>query len=248
MTLLKELKSRARKLFRQEVAPAEAYDKWAPSYDAQPGNLMLDLDEQLFSRLLAHICCRDKMVVDIGCGTGRHWPKIWSQHPHQLIGYDVSAGMLQQLRLKYPQAIARLIRQDRIEYAESRPAEVLISTLALAHIKKPDQAMQQWAAILKPGAQLLLTDYHPETLALGGDRTFVYQGRSLAIRNYIHPIEEVKQYAQANGFELLTLLERRIDPAVRPYYEQQGALGIYERFLGAGIIYGMHLRKKDAAP
>jgi ubiquinone/menaquinone biosynthesis C-methylase UbiE len=246
MTLLEKIKDQARRLLRQEVAPAEAYDKWAPTYDAQPGNLMLNLDEQIFSRLLHNISCKGKMVVDIGCGTGRHWDKILSQHPQQLIGYDVSAGMLRQLQQKYPQAHTHLIVRDRIQYAESRPAEVLISTLALAHIKKPGLAMQQWCRILKPGAEVLLTDYHPETLALGGDRTFVYQGRCLAIKNYVHPIEKVKQYARENGFEVLTFIERRIDPAVKPYYEKQETLGVYERFKGAGIIYGMHLRKQDA--
>lgn len=246
MTLLEKIKTRTRKLFRKEVAPAEAYDKWAPTYDAQPDNLMLALDEQIFSRLLHHICCKDKMVVDIGCGTGRHWDKILSQHPCKLIGYDVSAGMLERLQHKYPQALTQLIIRDQILYAETLPAEVLICTLALAHIKKPNLAMQQWRRILKAGAEILLTDYHPETLALGGDRTFVYQGRSLAIKNYVHPIEKVKQYARENGFEILDFLESRIDPIVKPYYEKQGALGVYERFKGAGIIYGMHLRKKDA--
>lgn len=248
MSLLKKIAARVRKLLRQELAPAGAYNKWASTYDAQPGNLMLALDEEIFARLLRRVSCRGKMVVDIGCGTGRHWEKILARQPQQLIGYDVSAGMLQRLQQKYPLALTRLIVRDRICYEESRPAEVLICTLTLAHIQKPDQAMQQWGRILKAGAEILLTDYHPETLALGGDRTFVYQGRSLAIKNYVHPIEKVKQYARENGFALLTFLERRIDPSLKPYYEKQGALGLYERFKGAGIIYGMHFRKQDAAP
>jgi ubiquinone/menaquinone biosynthesis C-methylase UbiE len=247
MLLLNKIKARARKLFRQEEMPAEAYDKWAPTYDAQPDNLMLALDEQLFSRLLARISCTGKMVVDIGCGTGRHWDKIFNQNPQKLIGYDVSAGMLQQLQHKYPQAHTQLILRDQVSYAEARPAEVLISTLALAHIRNLAAAMQQWEKLLKPGADILLTDYHPETLALGGNRTFLYRGRSLAIKNYVHPLDQVKQYARATGFVLLTFTEKRIDPAVRPYYEKQNALAVYERFKGAGILYGMHLRKKDAA-
>jgi hypothetical protein len=33
----------------------EAYDLWSANYDAQPGNLKLDLDELLFYRLLKNI-------------------------------------------------------------------------------------------------------------------------------------------------------------------------------------------------
>jgi SAM-dependent methyltransferase len=248
MTFLKKIKARARKLFQKEMAPASAYDRWAPTYDAQPDNLMLALDEQIFTRLLNNICCTGKLVLDIGCGTGRHWDKIFSQNPHKLIGYDVSPGMLHILQQKYPQAHTQLIIRNQFHYAETNAAGVLVSTLALAHMKKLGKAMQQWNKILIPGAEILLTDYHPETLALGGDRTFLYQGRTTAIRNYVHPLEKVKHYAFENGFELMAFIERRIDPDLKPWYEKQGALGVYERFKGAGLIYGMHLRKQHAAP
>lgn len=245
MSMLRKIKARVRHLFKKELDPIQAYDWWAPTYDAQPDNLMLALDEQIFSFLLQQINCTGRLVVDLGCGTGRHWPKILAQKPRKLIGYDVSPGMLAMLAHKYPEAQTHLLVGDRLPYAETQPADVLISTLTLAHIKKPGKAMQQWRKILRSGAEILLTDYHPETLALGGDRTFTYQGQTKAIKNYIHPLEKVKQYAQENGFALLDLVERRIDPALKPFYEKQGAGGVYERFKGAGIIYGLHLRKEN---
>jgi ubiquinone/menaquinone biosynthesis C-methylase UbiE len=248
MTFLKKIKARARRLFQKEMDPARAYDRWASTYDAQPGNLMLALDEALFSLLLTQVDCSGKWVVDIGCGTGRHWQKILNRHPAKLIGYDVSPQMLLQLQLRYPGAQTQLIVGNKIHYSEPRPAGVLVTTLALAHIKKLGPAMQQWNKILKPGADILITDYHPETLALGGDRTFLYQGKITAIQNYVHSIDQVKTCARENDFELLTFTERRIDPDVKPWYEKQGALGVYHRFEGAGIIYGMHLRKRNAAP
>src|SRR5471030_2852942 len=86
----------------KEAAPA--YDLWAENYDNQPGNLMLDLDEIVFGRLLANVDIKNKRVADIGCGTGRHWGKILKQQPQQLSGFDVSAGMLRKLQMKFPQA------------------------------------------------------------------------------------------------------------------------------------------------
>lgn len=245
MKLLHQIRASARKLFHPEVAPAQAYDWWAPTYDQQPGNLMLALDEQIFAGLLSHIPCSGKIVVDFGCGTGRHWDHLLAQKPFKVIGYDVSPLMLQRLREKYPLAQTHLLAGGQLPYDEVRPAGVLITTLALAHVEKPLTVMEQWNKILQPGADILLTDYHPETLALGGDRTFPYQGKTIAIRNYVHPLEQVLQFARANGFELRELVERRIGPELKPWYEKKGALGVYQKFLGAGIIYGMHLRKSD---
>jgi ubiquinone/menaquinone biosynthesis C-methylase UbiE len=247
IAFLKTLSNLSRRLLRREMAPAPAYDRWAPTYDAQPDNLMLALDEQIFTRLLNTISCTGKLVLDIGCGTGRHWDKVLAHAPQKIRGFDVSAGMLHRLQQKYPQADTQLIVRDRYNFLGAETAGVLICTLTLAHIRNPESAMQQWKAMLQPGADILLTDYHPETLSLGGDRTFSYQGKTTAIRNYVHPLEKVKQMAGKNGFELVAFDERRIGPALKPWYEKQGALEVYARFAGAGIIYGMHLRKKHAA-
>ncbi len=87
-----------------EKEVVEAYNLWADNYDAQPGNLMLDLDEFLFAKLLGKTDLKDKAVADIGCGTGRHWPKIFDCNPASLTGFDVSPGMLGKLKLKFPDA------------------------------------------------------------------------------------------------------------------------------------------------
>ena len=70
------------------VDPIEAYDLWSSEYDDQPGNLMLDLDELIFSHFLDSIDIKSKIVYDIGCGTGRHWKKIMDQQPGKLVGFE----------------------------------------------------------------------------------------------------------------------------------------------------------------
>ena len=100
------IRERITKLFSRntETDPAAGYDLWSGSYDQQPGNLMLDLDEAIFSNLLSEVNIRGKTVVDVGCGTGRHWNKLLLQEPAKILGYDVSPGMLDRLKQKYPQA------------------------------------------------------------------------------------------------------------------------------------------------
>ena len=73
----------------KEFNPEKGYDIWASSYDDQPDNLMLALDEAVFSTLLKEMGLTGKTVVDVGCGTGRHWKKILDAGPIKLTGYDV---------------------------------------------------------------------------------------------------------------------------------------------------------------
>src|SRR5579864_7026742 len=99
---------------RVEKNAVEAYDIWSDSYDSQPGNLMLDLDEQIFTDLLENLDLQNLVVADIGCGTGRHWPRIYDKNPSQILGFDVSPGMLKKLEDKFPGALIHQIEDDEL--------------------------------------------------------------------------------------------------------------------------------------
>src|ERR1700674_5195374 len=60
----------------KEIDPESAYNLWSRQYDDQPDNLMLALDEEIFIGLINNISLTDKIILDVGCGTGRHWKKI----------------------------------------------------------------------------------------------------------------------------------------------------------------------------
>src|SRR6185437_14798281 len=96
----------------KEKDVVEAYDLWAENYDSQPGNLMLDLDEIVFSGLLDDVDIKNRRVADIGCGTGRHWARILQKDPESLTGFDVSTGMLNKLNQKFPEAKTHVITDN----------------------------------------------------------------------------------------------------------------------------------------
>jgi ubiquinone/menaquinone biosynthesis C-methylase UbiE len=226
----------------KETAPEQAYDIWAGQYDDQPDNLMLAMDNQLFASLTSSISVGDKRMVDVGCGTGRHWTNLYQQNPSELIGYDVSQGMLDVLKTKFPQAETHQLKTNSLKELPDASVDFLITTLAIAHI--PDI---EWYRVLKTGAQLILTDYHPDTLAKGGNRTFQHEGKKIAVRNYVHPLNEIRALLLRIGFQEDYFEEKNIDESVRHYYEKQNALPVYERFKGTAMIYGMRLTKSDAA-
>ncbi len=226
---------------------AAAYDTWSASYDHQPGNLMLDLDEQLFAELTKNTPLQQKKIADVGCGTGRHWPRIYAAQPALIMGFDVSAGMLAQLALKFPAAVTQQITDNRLQMVPDAFADCLLSTLTVAHIKNIEEAIAAWVRITKKDADMFITDFHPDMLAKGGKRSFRHQGKSLSVVNYVHSLPKLKKIFARYGLRVMQQIERTVDEEVKHYYAAQDALPVYERFKGMPVIYGLHVKKTDAA-
>ena len=245
MSILSSLK---RILFPHKITePQKAYDVWAANYDQQPGNLVLAMDEELFVLLLGGTDLQNRTVVDIGCGTGRHWPTILRLQPGRLAGYDVSPGMLQKLKNKFPEAEVWQLHDHHLQQLENESVDCIVSTLALAHMPDFGAVIQEWNRVLKPGGIIILTDYHPVALERGGERTFRHEGKLIAVRNYIYPLEQVRNSFRQLGIQEIRFAERVIDDSVKSYYEEQNALALFERFKGVPMIYGLHLKKTDEA-
>jgi len=221
----------------------EAYDTWAENYDAQPGNLMLDLDKRVFSNLLEQIEIKNKNVADIGCGTGRHWGNFLENDPAGLTGFDVSGGMLGKLKNKYPFAQTQVITDNLFSAFPDASYDLIVSTLTVAHIKEIEEALSSWCRISKQHADIVITDFHPDALAFGGKRTFPHGKVQISVENYVHPVPVIKLLLLKNGFRAVNEITISVDETVKHYYEQQSALHVYEKFKGFPIIYGIHFRR-----
>jgi ubiquinone/menaquinone biosynthesis C-methylase UbiE len=227
----------------KEKEVVEAYDMWADNYDSQPGNLMLDLDELLFTKLLVNTDLKNKAVADIGCGTGRHWTKILQQAPASLTGFDVSNGMLNKLKKKFPAAEIHQITDNRFAAIDDHTYDVILSTLTVAHIENIEEALDVWCRILKESGDIIITDFHPDALAFGGKRTFTHGKAQIAVQNFVHTTATIKKILIKNGFHIVTEDEIRIDETVAHYYIEQNAMHVYNKFKGFPIIYGIHFRR-----
>jgi ubiquinone/menaquinone biosynthesis C-methylase UbiE len=230
-------------LVSKPAIPEEAYNLWADDYDEQPDNLMLDWDEEIFSELLNDVKIKEKIIADIGCGTGRHWQKIFEREPEKLIGFDVSEGMLRSLKKKFPEAETHHIKNDQLNELENDSFDLVFSTLTIAHIENAGDALAGWNRVLKPGGELIITDYHPTALAKGGKRTFNHNGKTLEVKNYVHSIDKIKDIARQLHLEVIRLVEKSIDESAKQYYKKQNALALFEAWKGMPIIYGIHLIK-----
>jgi ubiquinone/menaquinone biosynthesis C-methylase UbiE len=151
--------------------------------------------------------------------------------------------MLKKLQDKYPSAHTSLITDNLFADIPDASFDVIVSTLTVAHIENIEEAIQAWCRLLKPAGEIIITDFHPHTLAFGGKRTFKHDNAMLAVRNYVHPIYAIKDVLAKNNFELVQQEEIKIDDTMRKFYEDANAMHVYEKYHGFPVIYGIHLKR-----
>jgi SAM-dependent methyltransferase len=242
MTFLRRIRRRlAARMDR--VSAVEAYDRWAATYDSQPENVVLTLESPLFSELLARVTVETKIVVDIGCGTGRHWPEILSRSPAQLIGVDPSPRMLEQLKAHYPDARVICAKGDHVQEVADASCDLIVSTLALAHIPAAASAIGEWCRILRRGGAMLVTDFHPAAIRAGMKRTFVSGGQTIEVEHHATDLKTLCDFAADRGLTTAYVVERAIDDWVRPLFERARYLEAYAEHKGRPLVFGVHFMK-----
>ncbi len=238
------------KLFRQlgaffsrgRLSASRAYRLWAATYDEQPDNLMFRIDEEAVVELAHEAELKDKRLLDMGCGTGRHWPFFQSLGPVSLLGCDLSPAMLARLKAKFPGADTRLVKDARVPFLPDASIDVVISTLTIGHIDEPEAVLADWCRVLVPGGCLLLTEFHPEALARGAERSFCFGNRVLRVRNFAHPLPELRRTLSHLGLRVRILREQAVEESMAEWYPD-GRLDTYRAFLGIPVHYALLAEK-----
>jgi SAM-dependent methyltransferase len=166
--------------------PMQAYEQWAPTYDGKgdsdpSSSLIPAIEKIVVLSLLRNIKFND--VLDAATGTGRYALHL-AQMGKRVVGIDTSPQMLNQARAK-----ASELQLD-IEFRQASVLSVpladesfdlVICTLALAHVKDLAGAVQEFVRVLRCGGHLLIADLHPDIQkAWGPDyAALVYQGHLL---------------------------------------------------------------------
>lgn len=224
-------------------SPQEGYRVWAEHYDEEENNLMLYYDNILFRKLISGVEIAGKMILDFGCGTGRNWPTLRAQLPAKLIGCDISPEMLAKLHNKFTDAETYCIGDNKLPFIQNNKCDLIVSTLVIGHIRELYPLIEEWSRVLKERSDIILTDFHPALLSLGGTRTFKNEGKKYVIENHIHSVNSIESALAACGFKQITLLQKSIEDDVKEFYIKKNALHVYEKFKGVPFIFGMHVRR-----
>jgi ubiquinone/menaquinone biosynthesis C-methylase UbiE len=129
---------------------AEVYDtKWSFYVEATTRETMRRLDLRPTDRLL-----------DVGCGTGALLHQLWAIHPvAQLFGVDPVPEMLVIARRKLSPSIELCEGwAEHLPFAADR-FDVVVSCNVFHYIREPIAALHEMRRVLRPGGQLVITDW-----------------------------------------------------------------------------------------
>lgn len=228
----------------KRLTAREAYRLWAETYDSQPNNLVLTVEEEVFAELLARVNLEGRAILDVGCGTGRHWQRLWEGRPGALAGVDTSPEMLGRLRERVPGADVRLVSDTRLDGVADASVDVVVSTLTMGHIAALGGALGEWTRVLRPGGIMILTDFHPEAFRVGMKRTFVHRGRTFEVEHHLHSLDALVEICRGLALEIREIRERVVDEDARAYFARRQRAAVFRRARGTPIVLGMMLAKR----
>ncbi len=140
---------------------SDLFDKKADNWDTQ--SIPQQLSKTIGPAIIENIELRPDMeVMDFGAGTG-----LLTSHIAPLVksvtAVDISAAMLDRLTAK-PELKEKVTAccQDILDKPLDKQFDLIISAMAIHHVKETALLLESFARHLKPGAQVALADLDSE--------------------------------------------------------------------------------------
>ncbi|HEY1995364.1 MAG TPA: methyltransferase domain-containing protein [Edaphobacter sp.] len=226
------------------VSPSDLFNIWAQVYDEQP-NPLLALEQRFLSRMLPNV--DDLDVLDAGCGTGRWLQLLASLRPASLVGVDTSPDMLQRASAKLGAKSTLHLGSCTALPVQNSTADLILGSFVLSYLDSIDTFARELHRVARPGANIFLTDMHPDTArSLNWKRSFKAADAEAHLQVSTHSLRQIIDSFQSHGFELLTRIEPGFDSPEKTIFEQNGKLKSYEASTNFPAIYILQLRKRLA--
>ena len=215
-------------------ATASAYAQWAASYD-QEDNGLLELDLPLIDAIVADL--PRGLAIDAGCGTGRLAHRL-AASGFQVTGIDGSEAMLRRARSRTagPDGVEDPDRAHDVDFVVGEltdlpvpdaEADLVVTGLALTHVRDLARAYAEFARVLRPGGDLVVADVHEDLVFLGSSvKGAGPQGQPQLATTVRHSTADHLSAALAAGFSVLGYEEApRPSPSQEPLPEPRREVG-----------------------
>lgn len=116
-----------------------------------------------FAQIAANLPAECKTLLDLGCGTGLEFPEIFARFPDiEITGIDLSEGMLEQLKKKFPDKNLHIFYRDYFRF--TYPVETFdaaMSSMTLHHFTWEEKVplYEKTRKAIKPHGVYIECDY-----------------------------------------------------------------------------------------
>jgi malonyl-CoA O-methyltransferase len=197
--------------------PKAAYQILAEKYDSSP-NALIALEQRIMTPLLP-VNMNRHIVVDVAAGTGR-WAFQCRKRGARVIAVDFCREMLRKAS-RPPIQIERVQADSEWLPLPNASADVVICAFALGYAPV---CFAELARITRPGGMLLVSDVHPDALDRGWTRSFRHRGEAIQVRDQPYELADL----HAPNLQLSCLIEPRLGPAEREFFERAGRLDRFD--------------------
>src|SRR5262245_36960171 len=218
-------KLRDRAVLVNWVSAAAAYEQQSVSYDTDAGGGLFATDEPIVAECLAGR--GPGVALDAACGTGR-FAEFLSRRGHRVIGVDISPDMLALARRRVRGGEFCLGGLDQLPLPDDA-VDVAICALALVHVPRLDSVLAEFARVLRPGGDLVISDLHHELTARGSVITARGPaGEPRIAVTYRHRLGDYLRAALSSGFEVRRCEEPRAAQPTGPAPEPTTQIGDWQ--------------------
>jgi len=197
--LLDDDELRDRGVLVERVSTVTAYEQWSASYDAQEGGGLFAADEPVVAEFLSGRA--PGVTLDAACGTGR-FAEFLAARGHQVIGVDSSEDMLAHARRRVPGAQFHVAELDQLPLPD-HSADVIVCALALVHVPRLEPVLAEFARVLRPGGDLVISDIHHELVTRGSViKARGPAGEPCIVATYRHQLGDYLRAALSLGLQV----------------------------------------------
>lgn len=165
---------------------------------------------------------KSKRVLDVGSGVGQLFNWLKEKEVLSVTGIDPAESNIKISKEKYPWAESLVFTLGDFAKQEIEKFDTAVAILVFEHIENLNEAFSDVRALLKDDGRFFLMIGNKDSLTKGDERTSVeivrdlgngavetktitqlIDGKQSVRHDIFRPIEQVREAAQANGFNLL---------------------------------------------
>lgn len=204
--LLNDENLRDRGVLAEWATTVTAYQQQSADYDAGAGGGLFDVDEPVVSEFLDGRS--PGVALDAACGTGR-FAEILADRGHRVIGVDSSPDMLAHARRRVPDGEFHIGELDRLPLPDDS-VDVIVCALALVHVPRLESVLAEFARVLRPGGDLIISDVHHELVTRGSViKASGPTGEPHIVTTYRHDLGDYLRAALSLGLQVRRCEEPR---------------------------------------
>ncbi len=223
--LLDDEQLRDRGVLVERVSTVTVYEQVSAGYDAEAGGGLFAADEPVVAECL--VGREPGVALDAACGTGR-FAEFLATRGRRVIGVDSSPSMLAHARRRVPEGEFRVAELDRLPLPDDS-VDVIVCALALVHIRRLDPVLAEFARVLRPGGDLVISDIHAELVTRGSAITARGPaGEPRIVPTYRHQLGAYLRAALRHGLQVRRCEEPRATSADGPPPEPAVDIGDWQ--------------------